>query len=563
MQVFIKNIVILLFVLTSCTTPLRKIASDDLVVGENFNPIIQIHQSSEIINQESLPSLEQFVEQTNTKYLNRSFDSNETRSIEIVFKEIQLSDGVKFAIDAQVKENGIHQIVIYKNTNIPEVDDYSNRAVINFIQKINDNKYFPNTYSFFEAMFNAKFGDDLAIKNLKNLQQISIDSEVQLGASEEKEILAKEIEGLDLRIAQVKKDRKKMEASRKEVMAALDKASDDGQLRTLLQKNDRQGVAGLLEKYLPREQMTPMENKFWDQILYKIKNPVPLKDRVLMFRGTLGDRLYPAIENGKEIAYEQAVKEGKLAAMSTVITRNQGTWNRRLRSLQTIYDKKLTQNPNNISSPFTQSARLTTWMKQHSIEAQGSPFLSFTSDFDVGMRFGFSIGKSDAADKEGAKSLGAFLIDPEILVFNQMTSFKGEMEYLHSLISFPDEMVSYVDESVNGTLTTQEVRKLIYDGFHARIVAQYGEEASSEIIEKIENTSKLFNDQATAYLHPQFKTVKKEVLVPGEPSFMKKMWGKITGKNVENFKTEVTYIKEIDQMPKLNSCLYIIKSFYK
>lgn len=76
--------------------------------------------------------------------------------------------------------------------------------------------------------------------------------------------------------------------------------------------------------------------------------------------------------------------------------------------------------------------------------------------------------------------------------------------------------------------------------------------------------SEEFNDRALAYIHPQFKTVKKSVQVPDKsPGFLKKLWGSFTGKQTQSFKTEVSYVKEIETMPKLNNCLYIIKSFYK
>lgn len=557
---FLRKVMFILFIFTSCTVPIRRMAS----VNEE-----EILNKAAVIEFKYFPSnhekvdLKNFVSETNTQYSNLSFNSTETKAIEVEIIQKDLKEGVSYTIEASVKENGIHKILIVKNSKLNGEDEFAKAQIIKFIKLVNNEKYYPNTYSFFEAMYNAKFGDFDSIKLLKKLQLLTTGSENIEEEVAMRTQLMEEIAQLDEKIIIQKRERRKLEASRKDIMASLDKASDDGQLKTLLQKNDRNGVAELLEKYLPREQMTPMEHRFWDQILYKIKNPTALKDRVLVFRGTLGDRLYPAIENGKEIPYDQAVKEGKLAAMSTVITRNQGTWNRRLRSLQTIYDKKLTQNPNNIESEFTQSARITTWMKQHSIEAQGSPFLSYTSNFNTGRQFGFNVGKGNAADKNGAKSMGAFLIDPEILVFNQMTNFKSEMEYLHSLISFPDEMVSFVDESVNGELQAEEVEKLIYNGFHEKIKAKYGEVEAVDIISKIEKRSKDFNDRALAYIHPQFKSVKKEIKVPGEPGFLKKLWGSFTGKPVESFKTEISYVNEIETMPKLNNCLYIIKSFYK
>lgn len=563
MQKLFKFNYLFLLIIFSCSTVVRKPSSID--EGRLFveKPFLQFH--SILTDEQSDFDLEAYIKSVNTSYQQRQFGNAETRAVEVVLTEKELAEDVAFSIDAAVKENGTHQVIIIKNTLTQQESTIAKKQIKKFIDVINEGRHYVNIYSFFEAMYNAKYGHLESQKLLKKLQEVTFgnlkEQEVEK-ASEAREILTQDINDIDTRISALKKDVKLREASRKEVMAALDKASDDGQLRTLLQKNDREGVANLLEKYLPREQMTPIEHKFWDQILYKIRNPVALKDRVLVYRGTYGDRLYPAIEDGKELPYDQAVKEGKLVAMSTVITRNQGTWNRRLRSLQTIYDKKLTMNPNNAESEFTQSSRLTTWMKQHSIEAQGSPFLSYTSNFETGYRFGFNIGKGDGADKEGAKAMGAFLIDPEILVFNQMTSFKGEMEYLHTLVSFPDEMVAFFDESVLGKMSKEEVAKTIKEGFHEKITKAYGEELASDIIENIEKISREFDDQSIAYLHPKTKQIKVETKIPVEAGFLKKMWGKMIGKDVTSYETKVTYSTVIDEMPKMNSCLYIIKSFY-
>lgn len=565
MSKILNVLIIFSFLFSSCSNTnttfsqiQREIASTDENLQSGPSIIFRKSSSSEA----PVSSLESFVSDLNTNYQNRTFNGNETRAIEVVIVDRELANDVAFSVDAQIKSNGTHQIVIARNSQL-EIDKLSSDYLKNFINLINNEKIYPNSYSFFEVMYNAK-NDHLESRlALEKMKLMALESELSDAAGELKDGVAADISSFQDKISKNKKEIKAREAARKEIMSVLDKVSDDGQLKTMLQKNDREGVASLLEKYLPREHMTPMEHSFWDHVIHTIRKPADLKDRVLVYRGTLGDRLYPAIENGKELPYEQAVKEGKLAAMSTILTRNQGTWNRRLRSLQTIYDKKLTQNPFNSGSEFTQTARLTTWMKQHSIEAQGSPFLSYTSSFDIGYRFGFSIGKSDAADEKGAKSMGAFLVDPDLLLFNQMTGFKSEMEYLLSLVSFPDEMAGFFDESINGVMTRDDI-KVHFDDHLKKIISQkYGDEHASEIVEKILKVSADFNDSAVAYLHPQVKTVKVESKIPVEPSMFKKMWGKLVGKDMTSFKTEYSYSKSIEDMPKMNNCLYIIKSFYK
>ena len=541
-------------------SPSRDIASEDA------SPIFKDHEGvvhfksfvSSIAMEDSPISLEKEIASINTKYQARSFHDSETRAISIELIESELDEGIDFAVDVNIKPNGTHSILIYKSSSKNADSNFASKEIIKFLGAINTQKNYPTPYSFFETMFNARKGHLESQRALLRLRQISMEGDAEF--DDLRTSLDFDIEALDQRIAVKRKENKVLEKARKDIMSKLDRIGDDGQLRTLLQKNDREGVVDLLQKYLPREQMTPMEHMFWDQILNKIKSPAPLKDRVLVYRGTYGDRLYPEIVNGVPLEYEQAVKEGRLAAMSTVITRNQGTWNRRLRSLQTMFDKKISQNPFNVESELNASSRISTMMKQHSIEPQGSPFLSYTTDYATGYRFGFSISE-DAADKEGAKSMGAFLIDPELLLFNQMTSFKNEMEYLHTLISFPDEMVAYYDEAVSGRGSSQAVKNYIHDGFKKKIIAKYGEVDAVDIIEKITKKSQEFNNAGKAYLAPKTKTIVETKKIEKNPGLFKKLWNKMTGNNDPSYESVKVVNTVIDEMPEMNNCLYIIKSF--
>ncbi|EQC44738.1 hypothetical protein [Bacteriovorax sp. Seq25_V] len=555
------NIFVLFLLMASCISPKRDIASEDAaLIYKEHQGIVHFESYVSTHGTEDSPiSLEKEIAQINTKYQARAFNSSETRAIAIELIDTELPDGKDFAIDVNIKPNGTHSILVYRSSTKSAHSSFASQEILSFLNAINDQKIYPTPYSFFETMFNARNGHLESQRALIRLRQISMKGKTEFVDLIEK--LNDDLEAIDAKIAAKRKEIKAQEKARKDIMSKLDRAADDGQLRTLLQKNDRAGVVDLLQKYLPREQMTPMEHMFWDQVLNKIKNPAPIKDRVLVYRGTYGDRLYPEIVNGSVMEYDQAVKEGRLAAMSTIITRNQGTWNRRLRSLQTMFDKKISQNPFNVESEMNASSRLTTMMKQHSIEAQGSPFLSFTTDFATGYRFGFSI-SGDAADKDGSRAMGAFLIDPEILLFNQMTSFKGEMEYLHSLISFPEEMVAFYDESINGRGSSDAVNTYIHDTFKKKIIAEYGENEAEEIIKSITERSAEFNNSSKAYLAPKTKTIVETKKVEKTPGLFKKMWNKMTGNNTPSYDTVKVTNTVIDEMPEMNNCLYIIKSFF-
>lgn len=476
---------------------------------------------------------------------------NEYRTYQVeLFPTDSLPAGEAFALDTDVTEDGRHLIKVFVNKN-EGIGELAVEQLDGVLRKIYSNKIFITPMSFFELVFNAKNGHTESKIHLQTVKKMAIESIREEIDGEQLEEAEKSVNETLSALEEVKKTERKSqiaaEKARKEKMKIMDKFGADGQLRTLIQKNDRHGVADLLESYLPREYFTPMEHRYWNFVLEKIKNPAPLKDRVIMYRGTSGDRLVPMIKNGKEIPYEEAVAEGKLVAMSTMMTRNQGTWNRRLRSLQTMYGKEFSTNPNKLDSEFASTQRITTWMKRHSQSPEGSPFLSFSSEFSVSLTF-------------GRESIGAFLVDPEMILFNQMSGYSNEMEYLHLLMTFPDEMVSYYDREVDGDFSDAEIKKRMNEGIERAIKNEYGEQAE-EVLMLVNDRSKLFKDKASAYLIPQFEKVKVKKERPVKMGFFRRLWYRIFKKDAPVYETYYEYEKKAVKIKNHNNCMYLIKSF--
>lgn len=559
MGIVLRNFQILLlafsFLLLSCQQKVRSISSVE--EANLVQPAVYIDSLKE---GQDFPDrdLEEIIAKLNVDYQKRAFGSNETQAVKVVLETMELPAGQAFAIDTQVEESGIHIIKVYRSPN----DELLTKSTLNFLQKflheINEKANLVNVYSFFEVTFNAKGGDLRAKIALEKLKLKALDTSANY--DEERGIIEEGITKLEDDFKTVKKEMKVKEKDRKGFMEALDKAAESHQLKALIQNNDRDGVSDLLSKYLPWEQMTPIEDAYWKHILNRIKHPTQAKDKVLVYRGTYGDRLFPQIVDGKELDYESAVKSANLGSMSTILTRNQGTYNRRLRSLQTMYGKKIASNPHNTTSEFVETARLTTMLKQHSIEAQGSPFLSFTSDFSTGYRFGFSI--ADDKTVQNAKgAMGAFLIDPELLLFNQMSGFKSEMEYLAPLITFPDEMVGFYDEDYMEKIGQNAIKDNLHDGLRKEMVRIYGEDEGQKYADEVLARSKEFNEYDKAYLVPKLKS---NLLASSEEGqgFVKKMSNFFSGIKDKFSNSSKSKVKVIE-MPKLNNCLYAIKSFLK
>lgn len=553
-----KSILVLLTALTlvSCSFEKGRHPASENTPFESHSGQIVVKLSDEAMNTTN----EGFSEEvySKVKSMNRLFESSaqkytvDMRSVEIQIKYVDdLPENAAYVLDSKIDQVGKHIIQIYGSKKAT-TDMTAQDEIKGLLDKFLDKDVYPNPFGMFETMMNARAGHKPAQLHLQQIHKMVLDE-----VSEDIDgdpLRAKmsdvdsTIDELEAAIKIVKKDVKAQETSRKEIMKTLDKAAADGQLKTLLQSNDREGVAALLEKYIPREQMTPMEHKFWDFTLNKIRNPTELKNRVLMYRGTDGDRLYPMIAEGAELSKEEAVKKGKLGAMSTVLTRNQGTWNRRLRSLQTMYGKEFSQNPQNPKSKYVESARLTTWMKQHADDPVGSPFLSFSSDFNVAYRF-------------GKESLGAFLVDPEVIVFNQMTDYTDELEFLHTLVSFPDEMFSYYDSEFDGKMSNSEVKNKVVTDLKKTLKDQYGDQ-SEEIFETIVERSKNYVDSKKAFLVPE-KRLKSVVYVTSKkPSIWKRFWNWLRRKD-EAYTETVEKMEEVKDGPTKLNCSYALMSFLK
>lgn len=123
--------------------------------------------------------------------------------------------------------------------------------------------------------------------------------------------------------------RNRIERQFADLQRALER--EELKLNDYIARNDRTAVRHLIESYMPWSQMEPTEIATWTRWLEAMENPTtdPAKKRVY-FRG-----LDPGpIREGVNGSYYY---------MSTLLTRNQGNFTRRLRSLKTYRQRLLSQ----------------------------------------------------------------------------------------------------------------------------------------------------------------------------------------------------------------------------
>lgn len=285
-----------------------------------------------------------------------------------------------------------------------------------------------------ELMMNAKLGSPTAKARLNSLyleaisplvlsDQIADHWGVDTNILESvKQKLKGQQEALELEAKKhLSKQNKALENWKKETKAFDKFEAMDKKLNDLILDNDRKGVRKLLEAYLPWAVMEPVEARTWKIWLDAIENPNK-NNTTVAFRG---------ISYDTDKIQRRKTSQGEVYGfMSTVLTKNQGNYTRRLRSLSTNRLKV-----GDIPGANTPTVQITRQMINHADDPIASNFLSFTYDPAVGARFG---GRPN--------NPGGFLaveMDKRRLIPNIMSQFSIEIELLAPLIVFPDEIIQY------------------------------------------------------------------------------------------------------------------------
>ncbi len=211
-----------------------------------------------------------------------------------------------------------------------------------------------------------------------------------------------------------------------------------------IKTNNRKKVVELVEAYMPWEEMEPTEIAAWTRWLDAIEKPsTSQSDYMVTFRGVADDLV-------------RETDDGGYFLMSKLLTKNQGSYTRRLRSLKTFFGKKLSAKAKNEMPVDFQS--LAAIFKGHSHEPVGSPFLS-TSVLSVAQSFAGH-----------PPRIAAMKIDKRRNLLNLVSGYH-ELEEMVPLIVFPDEIIhlestsdfnsfkSVVESKIGRALKPSEIQK--------------------------------------------------------------------------------------------------------
>lgn len=541
----ISLIVSLLFLISSCAdfNYTRTPANSNAITDNDVAKVFEFEKSNILGKEDYALKIKNHID--NAVLFRGTYSTGNEIAVEFV-EDSTLPPNIAYYPEFRVVNNKYTISILHSKD--AKFDQVASAELLDFLLKIKDEKFFMSHFAAFEMYYNAQEKDAIALNNLAKIRQYEMPFSAATYKEEDyqkvkdeilrrKEQWGEEKARYEVFEKNALKIQKAEDAARREVIDELDKAVEDQQFKTLVANNDRKGVAQLLKKYLPWEQMAPFEKKYWENYLSVIANPLPPEQRILVYRGVADDVVYAANEAGHAIEKEEAYKSGKVFFMSTMMTKNQGTWNRRLRSLTAMNEKFIGTNSQG-ESEFTKSSRIVTMFVKHSLEPKGSPFLSLTPKFSVARNF-------------GAKKMSAYLLDPRAISFNFASRFKNEIEFLVPLTIFPDEVVGFYDAAVHEGLDNTE--DLMKKQLEEKMVRAHGPSQGKAINEKILKATKEYFDGA--FNRYEGKTT-ANVKVP-EPNVVVKFFSNLFGGKKPVATPEV-------KIPAAGlSCIDLISQFWK
>lgn len=381
--------------------------------------------------------------------------------------------------------------------------------------------FFHDHRQWVETFWNAQAGDPDAklelkryelhsLKNSEERWKAKIDTVkfpydkkiVQTTFDRRKKLLEEEIANLRKEsLAKRKAAETKWKAGEKQ-RQTLESAKE--KLDDLLKKNDRKGVSQLIRAYLPWDSMAPTEKIAWTQWLEAIENPrTDEKGSTILFRGLdQGERLFPGTN-------------GNPGLMSTMLTKNQGNYTRRLRSYRANREIFGTaKGAGEMLFNLTLEGKfpsLTGMMMFHAADPKGTPFISF-SDFSVAKGF-------------AQNGIVGVRIDNRRILPNSAGSIPNELERLIPLVVFPDEVLHYQEitpyDSDAGLDAAFKEREEATEKFRLAFEEKLGRKLTAAETENLEKAGWTFRDESfRTFVDHYVKPLEPTVKVPMDATYI-------------------------------------------
>ncbi len=368
--------------------------------------------------------------------------------------EPEFSDEDGITINLKITQEGLESpaVILEEIAHLDQihaVDDYPMKS------------FFSHPMNFVEMLVNSRAGSKRAKYELALAEIDAIENVIESFKDREQytdavqTYFTKRLAEAEKLVRLAKKERSVENKFRKEAVSStwnnllksLDKS--DQKLDDLIANNDRAGVQKLIETYMQWNEMEPSEIALWKNWIKAIGTPNNINDpnNEVLFRGLEGDLIKESADGGNYL-------------MSVMLTSNQGSYNRRLRSLKMVLKKMRKKGVRNVHPNYNS---IMTLFKGHSREPVGSSLIS-ASEFDTAL--GFSTGDNRSA-------IAALSMNPNRLLFNIFSDYTDEVERLIPLIIFPDEIVHLEAKKYKSEI---DVRRIDEDDFKSKVVQKLGRE---------------------------------------------------------------------------------------
>lgn len=263
------------------------------------------------------------------------------------------------------------------------------------------------------------------------------------------------------------------------------KNMDEQKLKMLIMNNNRKEVARLLSLALPWEEFNKVEEEFWKISLDAIANPVPLKDRILIYRGIGEIPTHSYDQKGVPRDTFQSYKMNDFYVLSNMFNDQQGEISTSLNNYEKFYYNVLLYSDHN-NKELIKDSVLTTLFRNHSNNSRFSPMISMTPRINIANVFGK--GKIIAA-----------ALDPRLVNFNHANTLLNEVEFLTPFTLFPDDIVGSYNTNYQNLGDDTVAIKNFLDTQALRRFRESSSEGIKDYRYFIKNSETFFNKAKKAY----------------------------------------------------------------
>lgn len=481
-------------------------------------PVVSGQEIDELLTFKSLP-IKSDTNVLNTLINNHKHAHFQNLGINFISADEFLEKDVTYKVVPRIHA-GVYSIdVLYSQKALH--DYYSYVELNHFLNGLTKHQY-TTRYHFFELYYNAKKNHGVSVHNLAKIRKNafyyrkteSLSRSAIIEENKRDDIYWKrKIEKYD----SLEKIQRAKTTLEKEKRLLLLKGLEDHkiqvQLQRLASKNDRKGVADLLQTLLPWEIMSPFEKKFYQDHLSYIRHPLPIEKRIFLYRGSDSNTFFPDASTPVNLSDEELARNEKVFLTSHFLDYK----DLKTKNFNSLHKTSFMIDPmNQYSNQFQRSTAMSSYFFQHSESSFSSPFLSLTSDFSIATNF-------------GRKKIALLAVDPRSVYYNYSTRHRDEIEFLMPFLTFPDEVVAvhrydYLDfmtkNSPNGG---KKLLDLLEDKYLNKLIKKVNFYQAQDLIKKIKSNSKkeleFFSAKNGApFMNAQFDRTMKEV-IPNIPNY--------------------------------------------